>query len=355
MKIALIRREYITHIDGVNRFIAWLGEAFRKLGHDVVVISWGFYNVDRDELSKWIKDIHALDEEIEVMTLMDKPTHGDPWSRITFDWLIKGAKLLKKEEVDIAIVNGVIPLSSRPKIAIAHGPISISKIQHMVIKALYATYDMVICVSSKSRQEYASIVNCEAIIPLPMKLSLYNPLDYRQRSNTIVHIGTRSVKNPEISIKTIDILRRKGYDVNLAVIGPYSKQVEELAKGDNSIELHFNAEEREKMRILCGAKALILPSSNETFSFTAMEAMACGTPVVVSDAVPEEVVIDGYNGVRVRSLNPKDYAAVLERLLVDKELWIRLSTNGIEFVKQFDYINIAKRYIEISERLIKEG
>jgi len=39
MKIALIRREYITHIDGVNRFIAWLGEAFRKLGHDVVAIS----------------------------------------------------------------------------------------------------------------------------------------------------------------------------------------------------------------------------------------------------------------------------------------------------------------------------
>ncbi len=355
MKIALIRREYITHIDGVNRFIAWLGEAFRKLGHDVVVISWGFYGVNRSELNRWFKNMHSLDEELEVLTLMDKPTHGDPWSKIAFDWLTKGAKLLKKEGIDGAIVNGVIPLSFRPKIAVAHGPISISKIQRLIIKALYATYDMVICVSNKSRQEYAGIVNCETIIPLPMKLSLYNPLGYRQRSNTIVHIGTRPVKKPEISIETINLLKRKGYDVNLAIIGPYSKQVEELAKSNNFTQLHFNAEEREKVRILCGAKALILPSSNETFSFTAMEAMACGTPVVASDAVPEEVIVDGYNGVRVRSLNPQDYAAALEKLLVDEELWIKLSTNGIEFIKQFDYINIAKRYIEIVEKLIKEG
>lgn len=33
MKIALIRREYITHLDGVNRFIALLTKGSCKLGH----------------------------------------------------------------------------------------------------------------------------------------------------------------------------------------------------------------------------------------------------------------------------------------------------------------------------------
>jgi len=35
MKIALIRREYITHLDGVNRFIALLAEGLKRLGHEV--------------------------------------------------------------------------------------------------------------------------------------------------------------------------------------------------------------------------------------------------------------------------------------------------------------------------------
>lgn len=53
------------------------------------------------------------------------------------------------------------------------------------------------------------------------------------------------------------------------------------------------------------------------------------------------------------SLNIRDYAAAFERLLKDEELWVRSSMKGLEFVKQFDYINIAKKYIEILA--IKEG
>ena len=39
MKIALTRRTYITHIDGVNRFIALLAEGFAKLGHEPIIVS----------------------------------------------------------------------------------------------------------------------------------------------------------------------------------------------------------------------------------------------------------------------------------------------------------------------------
>jgi glycosyltransferase involved in cell wall biosynthesis len=83
----------------------------------------------------------------------------------------------------------------------------------------------------------------------------------------------------------------------------------------------------------------------------ALEAMACGTPPVVSTAVPEEVVIDGYNGLRVHRLDPRDYAAALERLLTDQELWLKLSRNGQEFVQQFNYIEIANKYINLIKNL----
>jgi len=108
---------------------------------------------------------------------------------------------------------------------------------------------------------------------------------------------------------------------------------------------------REMAEILSKAKALILPSSRETFSYTALEAMASGTPPVVSSAVPGDVVIDGFNGFRINSLDPLDYANVLEKLLRNEDFWLRVSLNSIEFAKRFDYIEIAKKYEEIFNRL----
>jgi glycosyltransferase involved in cell wall biosynthesis len=68
--------------------------------------------------------------------------------------------------------------------------------------------------------------------------------------------------------------------------------------------------------------------------------------------VPEEVVIDDFNGIRVNSYNPEDYANALERLLRDEELWLKFSRNSLEFVKQFDYVEVAKRYEELCRRII---
>jgi len=37
MRIGIIRREYITHLDGVNKFCAHLAEGLRKLRHEVFI------------------------------------------------------------------------------------------------------------------------------------------------------------------------------------------------------------------------------------------------------------------------------------------------------------------------------
>jgi len=83
--------------------------------------------------------------------------------------------------------------------------------------------------------------------------------------------------------------------------------------------------------------------------------MASGTPPVVSSAVPSDVVVDGFNGLRVNSLSPLDYANALKKLFRDEDLWLKLSRNGIEFVKKFDYVEVARRYEDIFRRLIHES
>jgi uncharacterized protein YueI len=43
---------------------------------------------------------------------------------------------------------------------------------------------------------------------------------------------------------------------------------------------------------------------------------------------------------------------VLEKLLTDEELWLKLSRSRLEFVKQFNYIKIAKKYANLASELL---
>jgi glycosyltransferase involved in cell wall biosynthesis len=349
MKIALIRREYITHLDGVNRFIALLAEGLVKLGHEPIIASWCWYGTQREILPKWFREIHGLDVEIPIYTLKTSPCSGDPWLRIAWDWLTEGSKLLKKEGVDAAVINGVVPLRFSPKVAVNHGidTLKVTRLYLHAARLLYRTYDATICVSNKLKEEVEKKlgISC-AVIPLPLKLETYRPAKPEDRDDVVVHIGTRPVKNPQISIEAIKSLRRRGLPIKLVIVGAPTTVPKE-----DGIEERFSVSEKEKLDLLCRAKALILPSSYEALPYVVLEAMACGTPPVVSTAVPEEVVIDGYNGLRVHGLDPRDYAAALERLLTDQELWLKLSRNGREFVKQFNYIEIANKYINLIKNL----
>ena len=347
MRIVLIRREYITHLDGVNRFIALLAEELARLGHDPLIMTWCYNGIVKDQLPGWFAKMHGLSTTIPIYMLQTGPCQGDPWLKITWDWWWNGSKLLHRKGVDAVIVNGIVPLRFKPKILVVHdlGPALTFRRYLFLGKGILKSYDEITCVSNKTRGELQSVLgySCD-VIPIPMKLESYEPS--KSREDVIVYIGTRHVKNSQISIETIKILRKRGYNVKLVIIGDHVN-----APSDESITLRRSISEEEKMKILCSTKALILPSSYEGLSYVSLEAMACGTPVVVSGAVPEEVVLNNFNGIRVSSFNPEDYANALEKLLLNEELWLKLSKNGLEFIKQFDHVRIAKEY----EAMIKKA
>lgn len=368
MRIAILRREFITHLDGVNRFIANLADGFKELGHDVVILSWSLRGVDTHDLPKWFKEIHGLDYEHEIYTLRG-PESADKWVTMMYEWYTIGSRMLKRLGLDVAVVNGVVPIKFRPKVAVLHGPlkfrpkVAVSRKDYetvplpykFVLKALYAMYDERVCVSEESAREYRGIAKCNRVIPLPLKLKNFTPVPLSSRADYLVHIGTRPVKNPDVSVKAVEILRREGYNVKLVIIGGKNKEVETLCRELEFCVLEFDVSEKQKNEILCRARALLLPSSAETFSLTAIEAMVCGTPPIVSSAVPHSVVIHGFNGIRVESLDPQRYAEAIKALLSDEDMWKEIHSSAIQFVKQFDYLNIAREYIRTLEKLMETG
>ena len=348
MEIAIVRRGDIMNIDGVNRFIAYLAEGLTRLSHKPVVVSRCRANTER-KLEEWFAEFHGLDIKVPVITLRQTPCKGDPWLNIAWDWYTKGSKILKKEGVDAAIVNDIIPLRLRPKIAVNHGIATLKMSRYYIIAAkwLYRSYDRVVCVSNKLREEVRRTLGVDCVVvPLPLKLENYKPAPLDERENVIVHIGTSPVKNPHISIEAVRILRKRGLPVRLVIVGPPAN-----LPIDDFVGVRFSLSEKKTVELLCRAKALILPSAYEAFPYATLEAMACGTPPVVSSAVPEEAVADGFNGVRVGNYDARDYADALERLLRDEELLGRLSENGRKFVRQFDHIRVASTYVELIRQL----
>ena len=85
-----------------------------------------------------------------------------------------------------------------------------------------------------------------------------------------------------------------------------------------------------------GADALAFPSLSEGFGLPALEAMACGTPVVTSDcsALPEVV---GDAAVTVSPRSVRSIAEGLARVLTDQPLAQSLSARGIERSRRFNW------------------
>lgn len=98
--------------------------------------------------------------------------------------------------------------------------------------------------------------------------------------------------------------------------------------------------------LLCGARMFVFPSLYEGFGIPPLEAMACGTPVIVSDcaSLPEVV---GDAGLLVPPTDIEKLAESMNRLLKDDQLHTALREAGLERVGQFTWKASAKKLVQI--------
>jgi glycosyltransferase involved in cell wall biosynthesis len=102
--------------------------------------------------------------------------------------------------------------------------------------------------------------------------------------------------------------------------------------------------------LYAGACCFVYPSLYEGFGLQAVEAMACGTPVIASDggSLPEIV---GSAGVVFRAGDADALAERLYRVLTDRDLRERLVRTGITRANDFRWATVVERYTNLYEGL----
>jgi D-inositol-3-phosphate glycosyltransferase len=104
------------------------------------------------------------------------------------------------------------------------------------------------------------------------------------------------------------------------------------------------------------ADVVVVCSHSESFGFAALEAHACGTPVI-GTAVGglSHIVTDGSSGFLLDSRDPTEFAARLKTVLADDELRGRFEKRALMNATLFTWERTADEFLELYECLVRES
>jgi len=103
------------------------------------------------------------------------------------------------------------------------------------------------------------------------------------------------------------------------------------------------------------ATVVVVPSHYESFGMVALEAMACGTPVVASDVGGLAYLVkDGSTGFTVPVGDPYALADRLTQLLIDQELRTRMGQQAAVYAREYAWDIIVGRIREQYSAILKQ-
>jgi D-inositol-3-phosphate glycosyltransferase len=104
------------------------------------------------------------------------------------------------------------------------------------------------------------------------------------------------------------------------------------------------------------ADLVCVPSYSESFGLVALEAQACGTPVVATAVGGlRTAVADGISGVLVDGHDPRAWSSVLARLLQEPQRRVLLSMGAVEHASHFGWDATARGTLDIYDQVITEA
>jgi glycosyltransferase involved in cell wall biosynthesis len=301
-------------------------------------------------------------------------------------WLLgRGAHLARRDAVDVYwATNPVLPLgmpAGMLKVVTVHDlvwlrcPETTTRynlfVQNMCAKKAIHESDYVVVISRSVQDELIESLGVpreKTQLVYPGIADRYKPheqegaAEYISRKYGVPqrYLATVGIihprKNHQFLVGVLRILKEKGQlDCPLLVVGPIGwknsplfQEIRTAGLTENDIRFLGYLPDEDMPLFYAGAQVFLFPTLYEGFGLPPVEAMACGTPVIASNApcMPEVL---GDAAILEPLTGHERFAAAIRRVLEDDSLRMVLRTKGIQRAQSFRYETSVKDLVGIFE------
>ncbi len=411
LRIAYLVYRGNPHCGGQGVYSRELARELTDLGHQITVFSGPPYPdlSDPDQLEKvpgldlyrssnpfripWPHEFRSA-IDIQEFATMCTGTFSEP---LAFSLRIRNILRGRRDEFDLVHDNqclgrGLIPMMDEddwPVLATLHHPITVDRdldLEHatsayrrFTLKRWYAFLGMqmdvvrqiprVLTVSESSRNDIIDQMGVSSdrlhVVAVGVDPSVFsNRPAIKRVPGRIMTTASADVPMKGLAplLEALAKVRTEVTNAHLVVIGrPKEKSkipalIERLGLS-GAVEFVSGVTTERIVELYAEAEIACVPSLYEGFSLPAVEAMACGVPVVgtTGGAVPEVIGCDGETGLLVAPGDPDSLAVAIARALGDPELRAKIGAAGQKRARdKFTWRRTAEKTAEHYQILIEE-
>jgi glycosyltransferase involved in cell wall biosynthesis len=190
-----------------------------------------------------------------------------------------------------------------------------------------------------------------------------DPSAPREAKPTLLALGrVRRYKRLDLVIDAVvELARSKHPDLKLVVAGTgdYLEALRAKVRRESAekiVQFEGLVNEERKLELYRKSWALLMTSPKEGWGLTCLEAQACGTPVIASDAPGlREAVSHEKSGILVRHGDRSALVSAMDRFLTDGATRERLARGALAFAARFTWEKCADETFEMIEQTIATG
>ncbi len=332
MRVIHVANAYTPRSGGIRTTVHALGHGYRAAGHELVLVVPG--PRAEDEELPWGRRITLAGPKIPgsggyrilanlqgVRAVLDalEPDRLEVSDRVTLRGLGRWASaagvpstVIAHERVD-GVLRAFSPLGARGAQLVAD--------RHNAATA--ERFDRVVTTTSFAAQEFTRIGVATDHVPLGVDLDQFRPSTRPSSSRPaggvpqlVLCSRLSREKRPDLAIEAVRVLHEGGCPAQLVIAGsgPLTASLRRRAQG-LPVELVGHLADRSSVASLLGAADVVLaPGPVETFGLAALEALACGTPIVAASTSAVAELVEGDAG-RSAAPEPHALAAAVTALL----------------------------------------
>lgn len=390
MKILMLSWEYPPKIvGGISNHVYFLSKSLKDLGHEVHVITClegeappyeednGVfvhrvtpYSIDTEDFTKWVMHLNFAMAE-EAVRLINKT--GKFHIIHAHDWLPSYCAKLLKWVYHIPVVctmhateygrNGGVRTDMQRYISSAEWMLT------------YESWKIVTC-SEFMKDEVKNIFNVPedkfSVISNGVNLENFNidfdSTDFRRKyaldeEKIVFYIGRHVYeKGIQLLIEAAPDIISSNSNVKFIIAGrgPMTDELKERVKYlgvENKVIFTGYMDEEQKIKMYKVSDLSVFPSIYEPFGIVALEAMAAGCPIVVSDVGGfNEIVEHKVNGIKILNGSKDSLKENILELLKDESLRKTMAENGYSLVtEKYTWNKIALNTISLYEKVKAEA